>query len=74
MKRDEMYTASWGKIADLLTEGRELAELLSQAEQNHGGLIGVDTLSAANRLRLQLARWPKVKIEAQPLTADKSQA
>lgn len=60
MSRDEMYTAPWGKIADLLIEARALAELLSQAEQNHGGLIGVDTLGAANRLRLQLARWPKV--------------
>ena len=65
-----MFTASWGKLADLLTQGRALAELLAQAEQNHGGLIGVDTLSAANRLRLELTRWPKVE----PLTADKPQA
>lgn len=66
-----MYTAPWGKLADLLTQGRALAELLNQAEQNHGGLIGVDTLSAANRLRLELARWPKVE---RPLTPDKSSA
>lgn len=69
MNRDELYTTPWGKLADLLEQGRALAELLNQAEQNHGGLIGVDTLSAANRLRLELARWPKV-----PLTADKPQA
>jgi len=69
MNRDEMFTTPWGKLADLLERGRTLAELLSQAEQNHGGLIGVDTLSAANRLRLELARWPKV-----PLTPDKPKA
>jgi len=33
--------------------------VLWPAEQNHGGLIGVDTLKAANELRLELTRWPK---------------
>ena len=61
MDRHEGYTAPWGKVAALLTKGRALAELLNQAEQNHGGLIGVDTLKAANELRLELTRWPKVE-------------
>jgi len=67
VNRYELYTTPWGKLADLLEHGRSVADLLNEAEQNHGGLIGVDTLKAANRLRLELARWPKVK----PLTPDK---
>ena len=57
MDRDEFFAVSRGKLDDLLASARKVAELLNQAEQNHGGLIGVDTLRAANELRLQLARW-----------------
>lgn len=53
-----MFTASRGRVDDLLQGARHLTELLSQAEQNHGGLIGVDILKAANTLRLELSRWP----------------
>ena len=59
MERDELFTAQRGKVDDLLTRARTVAELLSQAEQNHGGLIGVDILKAANALRLELSRWHK---------------
>lgn len=59
MERDELFTTPRGKLDDLLASARAVAELLNQAEQNHGGLIGVDTLKAANSLRLELARWPK---------------
>ncbi len=59
MDRNEMYTAPWGRVEDLLVKARAVAELLNQAEQNHGGLIGTDTLKAANELRVQLSRWPK---------------
>jgi len=45
------------KLAALLASAKKVADLLNQAEQNHGGLIGVDTLKAANELRLELARW-----------------
>lgn len=45
------------RIDALLARARALAELINQAEQRHGGLIGVDTLKAANELRLELARW-----------------
>lgn len=61
MERDEGYTVQRGKLDDLLVSARAVAELLNQAEQNHGGLIGVDTLKAANSLRLELTRWPKTK-------------
>lgn len=61
MDRDEMFTVPRGRVDDLLQKAAAVVELLSQAEQNHGGLIGVDTLKAANELRLQLAWWPKVK-------------
>jgi hypothetical protein len=59
MDRDETYSVPWGKVADLLKRARAVADLLNQAEQNHGGLIGVDTLKAANELRVELTRWPK---------------
>lgn len=59
VQRDEMYTTPRGKLDDLLAAARAVGELLLQAEQNHGGLIGVDTLKAANELRLELTRWPK---------------
>lgn len=59
MGRDEMFTVPRGKLDDLLMRARAVADLLNQAEQNHGGLIGVDTLKAANELRVELARWPK---------------
>lgn len=61
VERDEMFTTPRGKLDDLLVSARAVAELLNQAEQNHGGLIGVDTLKAANSLRLELARWPKTE-------------
>lgn len=59
MDRDEIFSVPRGKLDDLLASARKVAELLTQAEQNHGGLIGVDTLKAANEMRLELARWPK---------------
>jgi hypothetical protein len=59
MDRDELFTTPRGKLDDLLAAARAVGDLLNQAEQNHGGLIGVDTLKAANELRLELARWPK---------------
>ena len=59
MERDELFTAPRGKLDDLLAAGRRVGQLLLDAEQNHGGLIGVDTLKAANELRLELTRWPK---------------
>lgn len=57
MQPEELYTVPRGKLDALLDRARNLAELISQAELQHGGLIGVDTLKAANELRLELARW-----------------
>ena len=57
MDRDEVFSVQRGKVDDLLASAKKVADLLNQAEQNHGGLIGVDTLKAANELRLQLASW-----------------
>ncbi len=57
MHPDEMYTVRRGKIDDLLKKAREVAEVIQDADINHGGLIGTKTLRAANELRLELARW-----------------
>lgn len=59
--RAEMYTVPWGMIEDLLRRSVAVAALLNDAEQHHGGLIGPDTLKAANQLRLELSRWPQTK-------------
>lgn len=61
MDREELFTTPRGKLDDLLSRARAVTYLLEQAEQNHGGLIGVDTLKAANELRVELMRWPKTK-------------
>ncbi len=61
MERDELFTVPRGKLDDLLSKARVIADLLNQAEQNHGGLIGTDTLRAANELRVQLSRWKSHK-------------
>ena len=45
-------------VATLIEKARALVDLLEDAENNHGGLIGTKTLRAKNVLRLELSRWP----------------
>lgn len=44
-------------IATLIRKAKALVELLEDAENNHGGLIGTTTLRAKNELRLELSKW-----------------
>lgn len=41
----------------LKAKAQKLVDMLDDAEINHGGLISVETLTAKNELRLELARW-----------------
>lgn len=41
----------------LVAKATVVADMLLDAEINHGGLIGSKTLTAANELRLELSRW-----------------
>lgn len=53
----EMITVRRDKLDALIKKADEVGELLADAEKNHGGLIGPDTLRKANELRLELSRW-----------------
>lgn len=44
-------------LPGLLEKSKQLVDLMTDAEQNHGGLIGSKTLTAANQLRLELSKW-----------------
>lgn len=41
----------------LIAKARNVVDLLADAEQNHGGLVGTKTLRAANEMRLELDRF-----------------
>ena len=41
----------------LLAKADELADMIEDAENNHGGLLGKKTLRCKNELRQELARW-----------------
>lgn len=45
------------EVLDLVAKAQRLLELLDDAENYHGGLIGGVTLRAKNELRLELSRW-----------------
>lgn len=57
MHPDELFTVNRGKLDALLAKAKTVADMLADAEVNHGGLIGAKTLRAANELRLELSRW-----------------
>jgi hypothetical protein len=47
------------EIRDLVAKAKALVDMLDDAERNHGGLYAGKTMTAANELRLELARWKK---------------
>ena len=47
------------EIKDLVAKAKALVDMLDDAERNHGGLYAGKTMTAANELRLELARWKK---------------
>lgn len=44
-------------IDPLIKTSKTVAEMIHDAETNHGGLMGTDVLTAANTLRLELSKW-----------------
>jgi hypothetical protein len=45
------------EINTLVAKAKALVDMLDDAERNHGGLYAGKTMTAANELRLELARW-----------------
>jgi hypothetical protein len=52
-----MAEAVLTELEPMLAKSLALVNALSDAEANHGGLVGVATLRQANELRLELHRW-----------------
>lgn len=49
--------ALYARPSELVTKAKALVEMLDEREKYHGSLIGQETLSLVNELRLELAKW-----------------
>lgn len=47
------------EMTKVLDKAQALVDMIEDAENNHGGLIGKKTLRCKNELRLELERWSK---------------
>jgi hypothetical protein len=54
---DEHEVELRAEIKDLVAKAKALVDMLDEREKYHGSLIGPETLSLVNNLRLELARW-----------------
>jgi hypothetical protein len=54
---DEHEVELRAEIRDLVAKAKALVDMLDEREKYHGSLIGPETLSLVNNLRLELARW-----------------